>query len=88
MFGTCGSGQLARAVIELFDILEAQTAIRGTDPSLVAALAQRAEGDLDWYRRPPPPEAAEPQVIRIVMGEQAAEPQRVATPPTPPALGG
>lgn len=68
-------------------ILEAQTAIRGTDPSLVATLTQRAHGDLDWYTRPQPPEAAEPQMIRIVIGEQAAESRSVTTPVNPPTLG-
>ena len=72
---------------QLQGILDAQTKISGVNPALVAELAKRADGDLAWYRTPLPA-PAEPQVIRILMG-QDAEPgpaPPLAAPPPPPAL--
>jgi hypothetical protein len=68
---------------QLQGILEAQTKIRASDAGLVAELAKRAGGDLAWYQPPGPAEPAEPQVIRILLGEQD---QSQPKPPSPPPL--
>ena len=74
---------------QLQGILDAQTKISGVNPALVAELAKRADGDLAWYRTPVPA-PAEPQVIRILMGQdaEAGPAPPPAAPPAPPALSG
>ncbi len=71
---------------QLQGILEAQSAVGEIDPTLVASLAQRSGGDLDWYKAPQPSGPPEPKVIRILMGAPTEETHVVETPSVPPAL--
>ena len=73
---------------QLQAILASQTAITGTDPSLVAALAHRASGDLDWSHPPAPADAPEPQGIRVVLAGGPEGPTEPGKPVTPPVLLG
>lgn len=52
---TTGDATRLARLTQLKDILEAQTAIKGTDPALVAALKEAAGHDLDWYTAPEQP---------------------------------
>jgi hypothetical protein len=72
---------------QLQGILEAQTKIRESDPGLVTQLAEQAGGDLEWYKPPAPAEPPEPQVIRILLGEDGqSQPKPPSPVPSPPPL--
>lgn len=50
---------------QLQGILEAQTAVAGADPGLVADLMSSTSDDLSWYEPPEPPAEAKPQIVYL-----------------------